>query len=102
MNESPKAIEFAVVSHAARLAKPLCPSCPLCAFFIISFRPREAARVLDESRQIVFAVYATQRQRIVTTVVQPDVGRHGELVAGAGDFAPDSEVVIAVRIAECF
>jgi len=34
MNESPKASEFAVVSHAALLAKPLCPSCSLCPFFI--------------------------------------------------------------------
>src|SRR5262245_1822387 len=34
MNESPKAIEFAVVNHAARRAKPPCPSCSLCPFFI--------------------------------------------------------------------
>src|SRR5215475_1074141 len=101
MNESPKAIEFAVVSHAARRAKPPCPSCSLCPVFIISLRQREPARVLDESRQIVFAVYATQRQRVVPAVVQPDLGRHSELVAGAGDLALRSEVVIAVRIAEC-
>src|SRR5262245_29787612 len=99
MNESPKAIEFAVVSHAARRAKPLCPSCSLCPVFI-SLRQREPARVLDESRQIVFAVNATQRQRVVPLVVKPDVGRHGELVAGAGDLELRSEVVIAVRIAE--
>src|SRR5262245_34183868 len=100
MNESPNAIEFAVVSHAARRAKRLCPTCSLCPVFS-SLRPREPARVLDESPQIVFAVYATQRQRVVPAVVQPDLGRHSELVAGAGDLALRSEVVIAVRIAEC-
>src|SRR5262245_32988770 len=101
MNESPKAIEFAAVSHAARRAKPPCPSCSPCSIFISS-RPSESARVLDESPQVVFAVYATQRQRVVPPVVQPDVGRHGEPVAGAGDLFLRSEVVIAVRIAECF
>src|SRR5262245_13262447 len=100
MNESPKAIEFAVVSHAARRAKPPCPSCSLCPVFI-SLRAREPTRVLDESSQIAFAVYATQRQRVVPAIVQPDLGRHGELIAGAVDLALRSEVVIAVRIAEC-
>src|SRR5262245_52952978 len=67
-----------------------------------SLRPRETARVLDESRQIVFAVYAPQRQRVVLFLVQPDFGRHGEFIAGSGDLAPRSGVVIAVRIAERF
>ncbi len=73
----------------------------LVRFALSSLRLREPARVLDESRQIVFAVHAAQRRRVVPLIVQPDFGRHGELVAGAGDLTLRARVVPADDAGVC-
>src|SRR5262249_44103901 len=82
-----------------RAGAPVAPRQPMSPAFP---RRLEPARVLYEARQIVFAVYAAQRHWIPPPAVQPDFGRHGELVAGAGDLALRPQVVITIRIAKCF